>query len=147
MAKLSTIPCQMLFFSSRDLWDASNKLYILRFGPNFLKKSLYNWKKSVFFAFFRSLTPRRVHQHSKFWKVIEQKLFLISIHIFFYLRGVPFCVWNFPIQKRPSLVYICLRVKRAFIPIGAEKNAFLIAWSWIKALSALGRPGVKKNAF
>jgi hypothetical protein len=36
--------------------------------------------------FFRSLRPRRGYQHSKFWKVVEQKLFLISIHILFYYR-------------------------------------------------------------
>jgi hypothetical protein len=32
--------------------------------------------------FFRPLRPRRGHPHSKFWKVVEQKLFLISVRNF-----------------------------------------------------------------
>jgi hypothetical protein len=35
-----------------------------------------------FLAIFRSSRPRRGHPHSKFWKVVEQKLFLMSVRNF-----------------------------------------------------------------
>ena len=43
------------------------------------KKTVKFW---VFCPFFQTLRPRRGNQHSKFWKVVEQKLFLISVRNF-----------------------------------------------------------------
>jgi hypothetical protein len=59
--------------------QTSTNIQILYFN---FSKNLQKTEIFWFLAFFTTLRPRRSHQHSKFCKVVEQKLFLINVCIF-----------------------------------------------------------------
>jgi hypothetical protein len=52
------------------------------FWTTTFEKIFKTLKNFTFLAFFRPFRPGRGHQHSKFCKVVEQKLFPISFRIF-----------------------------------------------------------------
>jgi hypothetical protein len=80
---LVKIPCKVCprFFFPLENYGTHPTSYSFRildinFSQN-LKKTLKFW---VFWPFIQSSRPRRGHPHSKFWKVVELKLFLMSVH-------------------------------------------------------------------
>jgi hypothetical protein len=82
LVKNPTKVCPKLFFSVENYGthptSYSFRILDINFSQNLTKTLIF----LVIWQFFRSSRPRRGHPHSKFWKVVEQKLFLMSVRIF-----------------------------------------------------------------
>jgi hypothetical protein len=104
LVKIITKVYPKFIFGYKMLLDTTNKHKFSTFGLQLLKTSPKYWFFLVFLPFFRSSRPRRSHRHSKFWKVVEQKLFLLSVRNFLGYSSR----WFLHISISPTLIFRAL---------------------------------------
>ena len=94
--KLPTRPYPKLFFSYRDLLDASNKLKILTFGLVLLKKIEKNCKILIFLAFFSTFEAEARPSALKIFESRRTKVVYNYKRHLFWLQGKSiFAYFNF----------------------------------------------------
>jgi hypothetical protein len=93
----------MRVYENNPFWNFQNSKSTI--GLQFSKNSkILNYRLCLafFWPFFRPLRPRRGHQHSKFCKDVEQKLFL-SVQIFENYSSSQFFAFEiFPFKSAPG---------------------------------------------
>jgi hypothetical protein len=97
---------KVIFFLFRlyETRQTSTNIQLLDF--NFWKNLQNTEKFRLFWPCFRPLRPRRGHPHSKFWKVVEQKLFLVNVRNFLVCSS--FCFLHISISLHPTT--LCIKI-------------------------------------